>query len=133
MALLENKNGKYVAPSIASGQAALASLEMPEDLVAWLPDPAGDEAYPIVTYTWVLAYKKYADPKKAQALKDVLTYCLTDGQKQSESLGYIPLPDVVVKKVKAALSNINPGEAPAKTDGKSASAKPMSDKEKFAG
>jgi phosphate transport system substrate-binding protein len=106
MAQLENKAGKYVAPSIASGEAALASLEMPEDLKAWLPDPEGDKAYPIVTYTWILAYKKYVDPKKAKTLKDVLTYCLTDGQKQSEALGYIPLPDVVVGKVKAALDNI---------------------------
>ena len=133
MALLENKNGKYVAPLIASGQAALASLDMPEDLVGWLPDPAGDEAYPIVTYTWMLAYKKYADPKKAQALKEVLAYCLTDGQKQSESLGYIPLPSVVVDKVKAALGNINPGESPTKTDGKTANDKAPSEKAKIAG
>ena len=45
-------------------------------------------------------------PKKAAALKDVLTYCLTDGQKESEALGYIPLPGAVVEKVKAALGNI---------------------------
>ncbi len=45
-------------------------------------------------------------PRKAAALKDVLTYCLTDGQKDSEALGYIPLPGGVAEKVKAALGNI---------------------------
>ena len=119
MAKLENKAGKYVEPTIASGQAALASLEMPADLRAWLPDPEGDQSYPICTYTWILAYKKYADAGKAKALKDVLTYCLTDGQKQSESLGYIPLPEAVVKKVKAALESIQSGgAAPAKAEDK---------------
>ena len=48
-------------------------------------------------------------PRRQKALKEVLTWCLTDGQKQSESLGYIPLPDSVVTKVKAALDNIKSG------------------------
>ncbi|MGA2066048.1 MAG: phosphate ABC transporter substrate-binding protein PstS [Thermoguttaceae bacterium] len=106
MATLQNKAGKYVEPTIASGQAALASVKMPDDLVVWVSDPKGEDAYPIVTYTWIMTYKKYADPKKAAALRDVLAYCLTDGQKQSELLGYIPLPGGVVETVKAALGNI---------------------------
>ncbi|HEX3998934.1 MAG TPA: phosphate ABC transporter substrate-binding protein PstS [Pirellulales bacterium] len=121
MAKLENKAGKYIEPSIASGQASLASLEMPADLRAWLPDPEGEKSYPIVTYTWILAYKKMPEAAKAKALRAVLAYCLTDGQKKSESLGYIPLPDNVVTKVKAALENIQsdgPAAASAKPDDK---------------
>jgi phosphate transport system substrate-binding protein len=109
MATLQNKAGKYVEPTIASGQAALASAKMPEDLVVWISDPKDDDAYPIVTYTWIMAYKKYAEPKKAATLKDVLAYCLTDGQKDSEALGYIPLPSRVAETVKAALGNIGAG------------------------
>ncbi|MGO8691499.1 MAG: phosphate ABC transporter substrate-binding protein PstS [Thermoguttaceae bacterium] len=105
-AALQNKAGKYVVPTIASGKAALAAVQMPEDLVVWVSDPAGDDAYPIVTYTWIMTYKKYADPRKAAALREVLTYCLTDGQKDSEALGYIPLPGGVATVVKAALGNI---------------------------
>lgn len=110
MASLENKAGKYVEPTIASGQAALASVKLPDDLIAWLPDPEGDASYPIATYTWIIVYKKYADPKKAQALKSVLTYCLAEGQKESESLGYIPLPQSVVEKDLAALETLGGGE-----------------------
>ena len=69
---------------------------MPDDLIAWNPDPEAKEAYPIVTYTWLLCYKTYADKQKAEVLKGLLAYCLTDGQKQAESLGYIPLPPAVV-------------------------------------
>jgi phosphate transport system substrate-binding protein len=106
MVSLENKAGKFIKPSIASGQASLASVTLPEDLIAWLPDPTGDDSYPIVTYTWIIAYKKYPDAKKAATLKDVLSYGLTDGQKDAEPLGYIPLPANVAAKAKAALDNI---------------------------
>ena len=106
MATLENKAGKFVEPTIASAQAALENAEMPDDLVAWVPDPEGEASYPIVTYTWIMAYRKYADPAKAKILKDVLQYCLTDGQKDSEQLGYVPLPSAVTAKAIAALDNI---------------------------
>ena len=106
MASLQNKTGKFIEPGIASGQNSLAEVKLPDDLVVWASDPEGEESYPIVTYSWILAYKTYADAKKGNALKDVLTYCVTDGQKESEPLGYIPLPAKVREKVQAALANI---------------------------
>jgi ABC-type phosphate transport system substrate-binding protein len=39
MAILENKSGSFVAPSTASAQAALATAQFPENLIAWVPDP----------------------------------------------------------------------------------------------
>jgi phosphate transport system substrate-binding protein len=106
MASLENKAGTFVKPTLESGQAALAGVELPPDLRVWLPDPSGQEAYPIVTYTWMLFYKKYDDTQKAQTIRDVVQYCLTDGQKMSTKLGYIPLPPEVVQGVSQAAQNI---------------------------
>ncbi len=106
MATLENKSGAYVVATTASGQAALSSVKMPNDLIAWVSDPGGKEAYPIVTYTWLVLYKQYQDKKKAEILRDLLKYCLTDGQKDSEALGYIPLPPAVAEKAMDALQNI---------------------------
>jgi phosphate transport system substrate-binding protein len=106
MTALENKSGEFVTPSTASGQAALASAQMPENMIVWASDPDAKDAYPIVTYTWLLLYKKYPDKKKFAALQDLLNYGLTDGQKDSEALGYLPLPQSVVDKDKAALKNI---------------------------
>src|SRR5262249_50367303 len=108
MATLENKAGKYVKPTIESGQAALAKAKLPDDLRAWLPDPEGDDSYPLVTYTWLLVNKKYDDANVAHTLKDVLKYCLTDGQKESPSLGYLPLPENVDKKVLEVVESITP-------------------------
>jgi phosphate transport system substrate-binding protein len=106
MAQLENKSGSFVAASTESGAAALASVQMPEDLITWASDPESKDAYPIVTYTWLIAYKQYKDKAKYDVLQNLLQYCLGDGQKESEALGYIPLPSSVVEKVKAATQNI---------------------------
>jgi phosphate transport system substrate-binding protein len=106
MAVLENKSGNYVAASTESGTAALASAQLPDDLIVWASDPEVKEAYPIVTYTWMIFYKTYQDKKKLDLIHDLLQYCLTDGQKDSEALGYLPLPAAVVEKVKAATQNI---------------------------
>jgi phosphate transport system substrate-binding protein len=108
VASLENKDGNFVQPTTAAGQAALASAKLPQSLIVWLPDPAGKDAYPIVTYTWLLCYKKYDDPAVAKALKDVIHYALTDGQKISAEMGYLPLPEAVVQQVSAAVGNIKP-------------------------
>jgi phosphate transport system substrate-binding protein len=106
MAILENKSGNFVAPSMASAQAALASAQFPENLIAWVSDPDVKDAYPIATYTWLICYKQYKDKGKFQLLQGLLTYCVTDGQKESEALGYIPLPQAVADKDKAAIQNI---------------------------
>jgi len=106
MAILENKSGSFVAPSIESAQAALATAQFPDNLIAWVPDPDAKDAYPIATYTWLICYKQYKDKAKFQLLQGLLTYCVTDGQKESEALGYIPLPAAVVDKDKAAIQTI---------------------------
>lgn len=108
MAALENKAGKYVEPTSESAAKTLAAVKLPENLRAFIEDPEGPDSYPIVTYTWILAYKTYENPTKAKALKDVLKWGLTDGQKYSTELGYVPLPPEVVTKVQAAVDSIKP-------------------------
>jgi phosphate transport system substrate-binding protein len=106
MAWLENKAGTFVEPTLESGQAALAGVQLPADFRAWMPDPDGATAYPIVSYTWMLFYKKYDDPKMAAAIRNTVLYCLTEGQKVSGEMGYIPLPGNVVETVAKAVQNI---------------------------
>lgn len=105
-ATLENKAGKYVAPSSDSASEALGAAVLPENLRAFVTDPEGENSYPIVTYTWILAYENYDNPEKLQAFKDVVNWSLTDGQAFAEELGYIPLPDNVVEKVQTKLETI---------------------------
>jgi len=106
LATLENKSGKYVKADLSTGKDALASVQLPENLRAWVTDPAGPDSYAIVTYTWLLCYKKYQNAKTADTLKSVIKYGLTQGQSFSADLGYIPLPGNVIDADMKALDQI---------------------------
>ncbi len=71
VATLENKAGKYIKPTPESATNALGAIkEIPEDFRIWLPDPEAADAYPIVTYTWIMCYKQYDDAAKLEALEE---------------------------------------------------------------
>jgi phosphate transport system substrate-binding protein len=108
MAALENKAGKFIEPNEQAASETLASVQLPENLKAFIEDPEGDTSYPIVTYTWMLAYGKYDDPQKAIAMEAMIQYGLTKGQEQAAALGYVPLPKNVVEKVAATADKISP-------------------------
>lgn len=103
-ASLQNKDGKFVAPGNSS--ETLAKIKLPADMIAWEPDPAGAKSYPIVSYTWMIFRKNNGDAAKAKAMRDMVEYGLTEGQKMSEAMGYIPLPANVVAQVRKAAANI---------------------------
>ncbi len=106
MATLQNQAGKFVAPTPDSGSTALAQVDLPPNLRAFVTDPTGDGSYPIVTFTWWLCHTKYTKPGVADAIKALANWGLTDGQKLAPDLGYLPLPAAVVGKVHAAVNTI---------------------------
>jgi len=109
MAILENKSGNFVGPSLDSGAAALSEARLPQNLRAFVPDPSGPDAYPIVTFSWILLRRDYADSAKGNAIRELVRWCLRDGQQYAAELGYIPLPADVTERDLQALSAINSG------------------------
>ena len=107
-AALENKAGKFVSYNDQSASKTLEAVQLPENLRAFIPDPEGDESYPVVSYTWLLVHQKYSDPTKAKAIEGMIEYALTEGQKVAPELGYVPLPKNVAQKVAAAADKISP-------------------------
>ncbi|MBN4006039.1 phosphate ABC transporter substrate-binding protein PstS [Nostoc sp. LPT] len=120
-AALENKGGKFVVASEESASKTLESVPLPANLRSFISDPEGADSYPIVTYTWILAYKKYPNAAKAKAIEAAIEYALTDGQKQASALGYVPLPPNVITKVAAAADQISPEYKISVASGSSAS------------
>ena len=108
MAWLQNRAGRYVAPAPASGRAALASSvkSMPSNLRLFLPDPDGEESYPLVSFSWLLLYDRYPDPEKSAALERFVTWGLSEGQAHARELGYIELPQEVAALARAAVERI---------------------------
>jgi phosphate transport system substrate-binding protein len=106
MASLQNKAGNFIAPTLQSGAATLASVNLPENLRAFITDPDGANDYPIATFTWLLVKKTYTDAAKAAAVKAFVSYGLTKGQSAAPELGYITLPENVVAKVQSVLATV---------------------------
>jgi phosphate transport system substrate-binding protein len=107
-AFIQNKEGNFIEPSIASTRAAVAAQSgaLPKGDQPWtnvtMVNAAGKDSYPIASFSYLLLYKELStdlniDEPKAKALVDFIAWAITDGQKTGESLNYVPLPDTVVK------------------------------------
>jgi phosphate transport system substrate-binding protein len=107
MAILENRQGHFVQPTPQTTAAALASVQLPENLRLFVADPSSPDAYPIVTFSWILLYRNYDDAEKAKALRDLFQWCLQEGQQYAPKLGYVPLSSQVIAKGLSALGTIN--------------------------
>jgi phosphate transport system substrate-binding protein len=105
-AALTNASGQLVKPSLASGQEALASIDLGPDLTGSNPNPA--RGYPIVTFSWILLYKS-GNGARHEALNKAFSYTLSEpAQAMAPGLGFISLPPDVVSKAKAALATVQP-------------------------
>ncbi|CAI8429312.1 MAG: Phosphate-binding protein PstS [Cyanobium sp. ARS6] len=104
-AAVQNASGEQVKPTNATASEALGSIDLGPDLIGSNSNPKG--GYPIVTFTWVLAYKTGNDDKTT-LLKKTFNYMLSEAaQSQAPELGYVSLPPDVVNQSKAAADSIN--------------------------
>jgi phosphate transport system substrate-binding protein len=108
MASVKNSAGTFVQPDSKNVTAALSEAQIPPNLkIKPNYKPTGADAYPISTFTFVLAFTKQKDPAKGKVLKDYLTYAVTTGQAAAEGLYYAPLPSDLQTKDKAAVDAIS--------------------------
>lgn len=104
---VQNKSGAFVNASLDSVTAAAAGVTMPDDFRVSITDPDGKDAYPIASFTWMLLYQNPNDKARAKMMVDFMKWALTDGQKETQALGYAPLPKVVVDKELQALGKVS--------------------------
>jgi len=105
-ASIKNKAGKFVQPSLDAASAALAGATVNPDMTVDSLDATGDEAYPITTPTYVIAYKTQTDADKGAALVAYLRFALTDGQDLAGDEGYAKLSDDLASKALKQLDSI---------------------------
>ena len=106
VAALQNKAGKFVLPTAASGAAALNGIKLDSNLAGENPNPSGAAAYPISTLTWVLAYKT-GNGAKADDIRAALNYALSSrAQMIADDLGYVPLAGSILNKSRIAVKRI---------------------------
>lgn len=100
-AQIENKEGKFINPTVPSFQdAAKYATWTPEnDFYAVIGDPAGATSYPIVAATFILLPKEKSEMnKKVTAFFD---WAFTNGDKAAADLGYVPLPDATKAQIRS--------------------------------
>lgn len=116
--LVQNKDGNFVkaSPNTVSQAGAGAAGGMHGNVLAadiW--NQAGDQSYPISSFTYLIVYKdlnNLPDKESAQALVDFLWWTTHDGQRYAEELDYAPLAPEVKAGVEQALKSITyKGEA----------------------
>ena len=114
VAQLKNAAGNFVDASLESVTAAAAEsiAKTPDDLRVDITNAAGANAYPIASYTYVLAFKDQKDAAKGKLLNDFLWWGTHDGQAFAKDLFYAPLPAEVVAKVESRLKMMTSGGKP---------------------
>ena len=99
---LQNKAGNYVKANAETSAAGLSKIVLDDQLRGADANPAGANAYPIVSLTWILAY-----PESKTGVKETLRYMLSEkAQAMSDGLGYVPLPEDLRQKALAAVDSI---------------------------
>ncbi len=99
VAAIKNQAGKYVLPSTSGTTAAIDAFkdQLANDARIPIANPpaSAPDAYPISTLTFLIIPKDGKDVQKRTALKQFITYVVTDGQQAASGLNYAPLPDSV--------------------------------------
>ncbi len=106
---IENAAGNFIYPSAKAASTALENAEIPEDFGLTVPDPKGENAYPIVGLTWILVYRQYNDPQKWESLRKVMEWSLTDGQSITTELDYVPMPGSIINRIRERLDQVKAG------------------------
>ena len=106
-AAVRNKSGKFVEPGLEGATAAAEAVSLPDDMKVLLTDSSNPDAYPIVGFTWVLAYVNQTNKAKGQTLVYYLWWAIHDGQQFTKDLLYAPLAADAVRKAEAEIKSIS--------------------------
>jgi len=99
--LLQNHDGKYVAPTSENFQAAAAGADWAnaDGFYMVLTDQPGANSWPITGATFILVYNVQDKPATAKAVLNFFSWAYKNGGKMAEDLDYVPMPASVVKLV----------------------------------
>jgi len=118
VAAIQNPAGNFIAPSLESTTEAVsskASQGLPAGDESWsdvnVLNAPGEQAYPIVSFTYILVYKELKvvtgmTEAKATALVQFLWWMVHDGQQLGPALEYAQLPSNVVSIDEASIQSI---------------------------
>jgi phosphate ABC transporter phosphate-binding protein len=106
-AAVRNSAGEYVRADIESLAAAADSTMIGNSTsTSSITNASGKEAYPIATFTFLLWSPQLNASRKKAALRELLQWALTSGQKECSALAYAPLPRELANRQLLALDSL---------------------------
>ncbi|MCL6524335.1 MAG: phosphate ABC transporter substrate-binding protein PstS [Thermoflavifilum sp.] len=91
---VQNAAGQFIAPTIASTQAA-SNISLPADAKVFVTNTTAPNGYPISGFTWAILYREqhYGDRSlnRAKELVNLFWWVTHDGQAYCADLHYAPL------------------------------------------
>lgn len=102
-AMVKNRDGNYVYPSLENAKEAAAHAEIPADYHIKFTYSPGKNSYPIAGFTFMLVPKNLP-AAKADAVKGYVKWAYANGDKDAKALTYVSLPEKLKKKVLADLN-----------------------------
>lgn len=110
-AVLKNRAGSWIAPSLTSTTAAAAGgaqrIAQSNDVRVSIANAVGPNVYPIAGFTYLLVPQNQTDEAKGKALAEFLWWAVHDGEKYAPQLLYAPLPAPVVAIDERLLKTLN--------------------------
>jgi phosphate transport system substrate-binding protein len=107
-AMMKNKDGKFVAPTMETFEAAASSADWAkvENFAINLNDQPGAHSWPIASATFVLLPTDPKDEKQSAAVKKFFDWGFAHGDGIAKELLYIPLPKKVQDSIRAAWKSV---------------------------
>ncbi len=105
-ALMKNREGNFVAPTVESFQAAAAGADWANARGYYLilTDQPGAGSWPITGASFILVYARAVKPERTGAVLKFFDWAFHHGQKMAVDLHYVPMPEKVVKMVERTWS-----------------------------
>jgi phosphate transport system substrate-binding protein len=110
-AVVKNRSGQWIAPSLSSTVAAAAGgaqkMVQTNDVRVSIAYAPGPTVYPIAGFTYLLIPQNQTDEAKGKALAEFLWWAIHDGEKDAAQLLYAQIPAPVVAIDERILKTVN--------------------------
>jgi phosphate transport system substrate-binding protein len=102
-ALMQNREGQFVAPDDETFRAAAAGADWSKapGMYLILTDQAGKQSWPITGASFILMHKQQEKPENGKEVLKFFDWSFKNGGKMAADLDYVPMPDAVVKMIQS--------------------------------
>jgi len=98
-ALMQNADGKVVAPDDKAFKAAAANADWNKSFYQILTNQPGAESWPITGATFILMHKVQEKPAEGATTLKFFEWAYKNGDKTAEDLDYVPMPASVKAQI----------------------------------